>query len=86
VAARWPEVRHVEVDAEAHLDEVRALSIHSTPTTLLVDHEGRIVNRAVGLPREAEVIAAVGARLIGTSRTEHPTGHIDPTIQDGVTE
>jgi thiol-disulfide isomerase/thioredoxin len=63
VAARWPEVAHVEVDAESHLDAVRALGVRSTPTTLVIDQAGQIVNRAVGQPREAEVIAVVGTRL-----------------------
>ena len=40
VAARVPGVRHVEVDAESHLDAVRALEIWRTPTVLLVDDSG----------------------------------------------
>ncbi len=67
VTAMLPGVAHVEVDAESHLDTVRALDIRSTPTTLVVDATGRVVKRAVGLPRKADVIAAVGPLLPDTS-------------------
>jgi thiol-disulfide isomerase/thioredoxin len=52
-------VRHVEIDAESHLDLVRRLRIRRTPTVLLLDADGRIRNRASGQPRRAEVLAAV---------------------------
>jgi len=55
-----PGVRHVEVDAESHLDLVRALDIRRTPTTLVLRSDGSIARRAAGVPREAEVIAAIG--------------------------
>ncbi len=61
VAAVRPGVRHVEVDAESHLEIVRALDIRRTPTVLLVDAAGRIVGRASGQPRKAEVLAATAA-------------------------
>ena len=51
---------HIEIDAEAHLDLVRALDIRRTPTVLVLDSAGVIVKRAVGLPRKADVIAALG--------------------------
>jgi thiol-disulfide isomerase/thioredoxin len=63
VVGQLPGVRHVEVDAEAHLDAVRALSILRTPTVLVVDPAGRVVNRASGQPRTADVIAAVAPYL-----------------------
>jgi len=59
VAARVPGVRHVEVDAESHLDAVRALGIVRTPTLLVVDADGRITRRATGQPSKAQVMAAV---------------------------
>jgi thiol-disulfide isomerase/thioredoxin len=59
IAKARPGVRHVEVDAESHLDVVRALDIRRTPTVLVVDSAGRIVGRASGQPRRAEVVAAV---------------------------
>jgi len=53
-------VVHVEIDAESRLDLVRALGIVRTPTTLVLDARGRIVRRASGMPRKADVIAALG--------------------------
>jgi hypothetical protein len=53
-------VRHVEVDAEKHLDVVRALGISSTPTTLVLDAGLRETARATGQPRKPEVLAALG--------------------------
>ncbi|WP_329459200.1 thioredoxin family protein [Streptomyces sp. NBC_01497] len=53
-------VRHVEVDAERNLALVRELEVRSTPTVLVLDARGRIVRRAVGLPRRVDVIAAIG--------------------------
>jgi thiol-disulfide isomerase/thioredoxin len=54
-------VRHVDIDAESHLDLVRKLRIRRTPTVLVLDSEGRVRNRASGQPRRAEVLAAVDA-------------------------
>jgi thiol-disulfide isomerase/thioredoxin len=55
VAAVVPGVRHVEVDAEAHLDLVRRLDVRSTPTTLVLD--------ATGQPRKDEVLAALAGAV-----------------------
>lgn len=63
VAGRLPDVHHVEIDAESHLDAVRALNVQSTPTTLLVDRNGRIAGRAVGQPKQNDVLAAIGPFL-----------------------
>ncbi len=51
-------VRHVELDAESHLDLVRKLDILRTPTTLVLDSTGAVVKRASGAPRKPDVIAA----------------------------
>ncbi|RKN38621.1 TlpA family protein disulfide reductase [Streptomyces hoynatensis] len=56
-------VRHVDVDAESRLGLVRALGITRTPTVLILAADGRIVRRATGRPRKAEVIAALGAAV-----------------------
>lgn len=53
-------VRHIELDAESHLDLVRRLDILRTPTVLVLDSTGAIVTRASGQPRKADVIAALG--------------------------
>ncbi|MBZ4322059.1 TlpA family protein disulfide reductase [Streptomyces huiliensis] len=63
VAAMVEGVAHVEIDAEARLGLVRALDIAATPTVLVLDAAGRVVRRAVGEPRRAHVIAALGAAL-----------------------
>nr|WP_318204875.1 thioredoxin family protein [Streptomyces sp. SCL15-4] len=60
VAAMVPGVTHVEIDAEAHLGLVRALEVRKTPTVLVLDAGGRVVRRATGQPRRADVIAALG--------------------------
>ncbi|MFF7387720.1 TlpA family protein disulfide reductase [Streptomyces scabiei] len=60
VAAMVPGVAHVEIDAEEHLDLVRRFDILKTPTVLVLDADGRIVRRATGQPRKADVIAALG--------------------------
>ncbi|BEL09109.1 thioredoxin family protein [Actinoplanes sichuanensis] len=59
VAAMMPGARHVEVDAESHLDEVRELGIWRTPTLLILDAEGREVRRATGVPTKPHLIAAL---------------------------
>ncbi|WP_229831408.1 TlpA family protein disulfide reductase [Actinoplanes ianthinogenes] len=63
VVALLPDVRHVEVDAESHLDEVRALSIWRTPTLLIVDSDGRVTRRATGVPTKPHLIAALADLL-----------------------
>jgi thiol-disulfide isomerase/thioredoxin len=63
VAGRFDGVRHVEVDAEGHLDAVRRLDIWRTPTVLVVDGSGAVVYRAAGTPTRAQVIAAIAALL-----------------------
>ncbi len=63
VATLLQGVDHVEVDAESHLEAVRALDIRRTPTVLVIDAAGRIVRRATGQPTKAQVIAAVAPLL-----------------------
>ncbi|WP_328347784.1 thioredoxin family protein [Streptomyces violaceus] len=60
VAGVVPGVTHVEIDAEARLDLVRRLDILKTPTVLVLGADGRVVRRATGQPRKADVIAALG--------------------------
>jgi thiol-disulfide isomerase/thioredoxin len=54
-----PGVTHVEVDAEQHLEVVRTLRVLRTPTTLILDADGREVSRAAGLPQRDQVLAAL---------------------------
>jgi thiol-disulfide isomerase/thioredoxin len=66
-------VRHVDIDAAERLDLVRRLRISSTPTVLVLDQRGAIVKRASGVPRKADVIAA-----LGTAVTAAPGGSDSP--------
>jgi hypothetical protein len=52
-------VEHVEIDAERHLELVRALGIVRTPTTLVLDQHGREVTRAMGALRKEKVMTAL---------------------------
>ncbi|WP_408898148.1 thioredoxin family protein [Nocardioides sp. R1-1] len=54
-------VVHVEVDAEQHLELVRALDVRRTPTTLVLDRDGNEVTRAAGAPRRDQVLSALPA-------------------------
>ncbi|MFD7032660.1 TlpA family protein disulfide reductase [Streptomyces sp. NPDC059917] len=63
VAAMVEGVAHIEIDAEDHLALVRDLGVRKTPTVLVLDAGGRIVRRAAGMPRKADVIAALGAAV-----------------------
>ena len=63
VAGMVSGVAHVELDAEHSLDLVRRLGIAKTPTTIVLDAEGREVVRAQGQPRTADVVAALGEAL-----------------------
>ncbi len=56
-------VAHIEIDAESHLELVRRLDIRRTPTTLLLDAQGRVQNRAVGVPRQDELIAVLASTI-----------------------
>jgi thiol-disulfide isomerase/thioredoxin len=72
VAGRAEGVAHVEIDAESHLDLVRELGVLRTPTVFVLAADGRIVRRASGQPRKADVLAALGeAAGPGVS---HPSG------------
>lgn len=59
VSEAHPGVVHLDVDAEQHLDLVRRLGIMRTPTTLVLDGDGREVARAAGVPRADQVAAAL---------------------------
>jgi thiol-disulfide isomerase/thioredoxin len=61
VAGMVDGVRHVEIDVASRLDLARRLRVNSTPTVLVLGPDGAIVRRAAGLPRKADVIAALGS-------------------------
>ena len=60
VAGMVDGVTHVELDAEANLDLVRRLNILRTPTVFVLDAGGGVVRRGSGLPRKADIVAALG--------------------------
>jgi thiol-disulfide isomerase/thioredoxin len=78
VAGMVDGVRHVEIDATNRLDLVRRLRILSTPTILVLGPDGAIGKRATGLPRKADVIAALG-QVISTDLSTSSTGLVDNT-------
>jgi thiol-disulfide isomerase/thioredoxin len=62
-----PGLAYVHVDAESHLEAVRALGVRRTPTLLYVDRAGSVVGRADGAPPLPALAAAVDALTgIGT--------------------
>lgn len=63
VSSQVPGVAHVEIDAESNLELVRRLGVRRTPTVLVLDAGGRVVRRASGQPRSADVVAALGAAM-----------------------
>jgi thiol-disulfide isomerase/thioredoxin len=67
VAGMTDGVAHVEIDAAARLDLVRRLHVTSTPTVLVLGPDGAVIQRAVGQPRQADVIAALGTLTGGRS-------------------
>jgi thiol-disulfide isomerase/thioredoxin len=76
VAGMVDGVRHVEIDATDRLDLVRRLRILSTPTILVLGPDGAIGKRATGLPRKADVIAALG-QVISTDLSTSSTSLVD---------
>lgn len=61
--ASRPRLGVVHVDAESHLDEVRALDVRRTPTLFYLDRSGAVVGRSSGAPRAEELTALVDAHV-----------------------
>jgi len=61
VAAEQPGVVHVELDAAAHLDLVRRLSVLRTPTTVVLAHDGTVVGRISGATDRHQALAALAS-------------------------
>ena len=59
MVAGMSDVKHIQVDAESHLELVRELDIRSTPTTLFINSQGIEVGRAAGTPKRDQVLAAL---------------------------
>ena len=61
VAGEEDGVRHIEIDAESHLELVRSVGVMRTPTTLVLDAAGREVARASGAPTKDQVRSSLAA-------------------------
>ena len=73
-------VRHVEVDAEQHLDLVRALDVRRTPTTLVLDGSGRELVRAAGAPHKQQVLAVLPPPVVEVRGA--PAASLETTQRD----
>jgi thiol-disulfide isomerase/thioredoxin len=63
VAADLPGLVHRDVDLASRPELVRLLGLHDTPTTLLVDGQGRELLRVSGVPRRAALVSAIQPHL-----------------------
>lgn len=63
LAATMPGVRHVEIDAESHLDLVREMKVESTPTVFVMSGS-QVLAKAEG----AQTLASLRALLEKVSR------------------
>ena len=59
--ATRPGLAVIQVDAESHLDEVRALDVRRTPTLFYLGRGGQLIGRSSGAPRPDELTALVDA-------------------------
>jgi hypothetical protein len=74
VAEVVPGVRHVEVDAEAHLGLVRRLGVRRTPTVLIIDARGHEIRRASGAPPTRDAVFATLAEIMRISGINRADG------------
>ncbi len=72
IAGIVPGTAHIEIDAESHLDLVRAMRILSTPTVLVLDAGGVVRSRAIGLPKRQSVLVALAGVMPVDGGTEAP--------------
>jgi thiol-disulfide isomerase/thioredoxin len=59
VTNSFPAICHIELDVVEHMDLVKTYGIARTPTTLIIDKAGTVHFRATGVPKKAELTAAV---------------------------
>ena len=59
VTNSFPAICHIELDVVEHMDLVKTYGITRTPTTLIIDKSGTVHFRATGVPKKAELTAAV---------------------------
>jgi thiol-disulfide isomerase/thioredoxin len=63
-------IEHVDLDVEEHMDLVHRFGVSRTPTVLVLDGDGRVRHRISGVPRRAELEAA----LDGLCQTHREAG------------
>jgi thiol-disulfide isomerase/thioredoxin len=63
VCADLPQVAHIEIDMDAEPGAARKLSVLSLPTTFIFDAEGRQRYRSAGVPKHADLKAALAPLL-----------------------
>lgn len=63
VCADLPQVNHLEVDMDANPVAARKLSVLSLPTTFIFDADGRQRYRSAGVPKAADLKAALAVLL-----------------------
>ena len=59
VTNSFPAICHIELDVVEHMDLVKTYGISRTPTTLIIDKAGTVHFMATGVPKKAELTAAV---------------------------
>jgi thiol-disulfide isomerase/thioredoxin len=59
VTNSFPAICHIELDVVEHMDLVKTYGVTRTPTTLIIDKEGTVHFRAVGVPKRADLTNAV---------------------------
>lgn len=57
--ARIDGVQYVDLDVRENLDLVRKFEVSRTPTTLVLDPQGQVRHRILGVPRRAELDALI---------------------------
>lgn len=63
VCTALPDVAHVEIDMDANPGAARKLSVLSLPTTFIFDADGRQRYRTSGVPKAADLRAALNPLL-----------------------
>jgi thiol-disulfide isomerase/thioredoxin len=84
VAGMVDGVTHIDVDAAERMGLVRRLKVNSTPTVLVLGPDGSIARRATGLPRKADVIAALGTVI--EDAVIEPDAELSPLGSDSPVE
>ncbi len=64
VTNSFPAICHIELDVLEHMDLVKTYGITRTPTTLIIDKEGTVHFRAVGVPKRVDLVNAVSDLII----------------------